>query len=174
MPPPDPQRSALVPPLQALGERSLRRPVPWWITFVGWNAALFWLSSISGERLPALMPMIPQFDKVEHAGFYAVGFGLFTVALSLTRRRAPGVLGVTPGRGLFGVAVLAAAVCGGLDEWHQTFTPHRSGLDLGDWTADVFGGTLGTLTAFWWLHTFARLRASDSGSGVGGSPEARV
>jgi VanZ family protein len=35
-----------------------------------------------------------------------------------------------------------AAVVGLFDEAHQLMTPGRSGMDAGDWLADVLGGTL--------------------------------
>lgn len=42
-------------------------------------------------------------------------------------------------------AVLVAAIAGWIDEWHQSFTPMRNGMDPWDWLADIFGGTAGAL-----------------------------
>jgi VanZ family protein len=39
--------------------------------------------------------------------------------------------------------LIFALLVGALDEYHQTFTPHRSGNDIGDLTADVLGSYFG-------------------------------
>jgi VanZ family protein len=38
--------------------------------------------------------------------------------------------------------LLFTAIIGALDEFHQTFTPGRSGNEPWDWLADVTGGVL--------------------------------
>ena len=40
---------------------------------------------------------------------------------------------------------VAISVFGALDEFHQLFTPHRSGADPFDWTADTLGALTGAL-----------------------------
>jgi VanZ family protein len=49
---------------------------------------------------------------------------------------------------------------GGLDEWHQTFTPGRSGGDVWDWLADMTGGFIGAFIALgvekWMSHTLQK------------------
>ena len=49
-------------------------------------------------------------------------------------------------RVLIPVAVLVIGLIGGLDEWHQSFTPGRSGNDLSDLLADVLGAAAGAFT----------------------------
>jgi len=48
-------------------------------------------------------------------------------------------------RSLFIISIAFCSAVGGLDEYHQSFTPGRSGNDLGDWLADTLGGTAGAL-----------------------------
>jgi VanZ family protein len=46
------------------------------------------------------------------------------------------------------IALTAAAIIsfyGASDEYHQLYTPHRSGADVGDWTADTLGGIAGAI-----------------------------
>jgi VanZ family protein len=44
-----------------------------------------------------------------------------------------------PWRKLALITLLAGAAVGWFDEWHQSFTPGRKGLDVYDWMADVLG-----------------------------------
>ena len=72
------------------------------------------------------------FDKIEHAGFFFLGgllLGGWLVAAGHWPRR-------------WWLLPLVAALVGAFDEIHQLFTPGRSGLDLGDWIADIVGGSL--------------------------------
>ena len=46
-------------------------------------------------------------------------------------------------RRILGASLLAMALVGAVDEWHQCYTPGRSGGDPWDWTADVLGGAAG-------------------------------
>jgi len=46
------------------------------------------------------------------------------------------------------ITILVGAVAGGIDEFHQTMTPGRTGNDLGDWCADFFGTIAGTYYCF--------------------------
>jgi len=48
-------------------------------------------------------------------------------------------------------AIIAGTLYGVSDEFHQTFTPNRSGNDLGDLTADFIGSFIGA-TAWRLLH----------------------
>ena len=45
--------------------------------------------------------------------------------------------------------LLAMALIGGLDEFHQLYTPDRSGADRLDWLADATGGFLGAVVIGW-------------------------
>jgi VanZ family protein len=87
-------------------------------------------SSIPGHRL-GRMPF-DWFDKLEHAGFFFLGSSLMGAWL-LATGRWPRKWWLLPS---------LAAVVGLIDEAHQLMTPGRSGMDAGDWLADVLGGTL--------------------------------
>ena len=49
-------------------------------------------------------------------------------------------------KAIIGGVIIAIALTGCLDEYHQSFTPGRSGNDPYDWLADVLGATAGALT----------------------------
>ena len=108
----------------------------WWSGYAAWFVLLTVLSSLSG--VPVEGPRIPHLDKVLHFVYFAGGGLALSVALQLTFsriRKKPWILGIT--------VVAASALVGWLDVWHQSFTPGRQGLDLGDWSADVVGGLAG-------------------------------
>ena len=113
-------------------------PVPrgfWWTCVVALFIALFISSSQASIYPPALFSI---HDKVQHFAYFSVWGFCFHQALRLPNWK----LGVL-------ATVLFCALNGALDEWHQTFTPGRSGNDVFDWLADVLGGcfaaALGTL-----------------------------
>jgi len=54
------------------------------------------------------------------------------------------------------VGMAFTAVAGALDEFHQTFTPGRSGNDFFDWLADLSGGLLGAMIALLFLQWVRR------------------
>ena len=58
-----------------------------------------------------------------------------------------------PRKVTFGLSVAVISVFGMLDEYHQLFTPGRSGGDVGDWTADTFGAFCGALLMDWIVRT---------------------
>ena len=80
-------------------------------------------------------------DKVVHFGAYAVGAVLLALALRWnTAWSWPRIAGVS---------IAAISLFGATDEWHQLYSPHRSGGDLADWTADALGAIAGAAaTAF--------------------------
>jgi VanZ family protein len=101
-----------------------------------WFAVLFWLSSQSHLQPPG--PEFENKDKFLHTGYFSLGGGLFFLALRLRK----------PALGLLAATLITIAFCsaiGAFDEWHQTFTPNRSGNDPYDWMADTLGGLLGAL-----------------------------
>jgi VanZ family protein len=96
----------------------------------------FYLSSQSTLPSIPLTEGLPQFDKVLHAGYFFVT-GLFAVRAvrfgeGWSARRTAAVL-------------LACALAWGvLDEFHQSFVPHRS-VEALDVAADVAGVALAVL-----------------------------
>ena len=118
--------------------RLFRNPRFWLACFLLWFGVLWLLSSFSlaGE----IAPPIPNFDKLEHFGYYFGGSGLLSAYLF---RRDPD----RPNwPSLLSIAIVAIALTGCLDEYHQSFTPGRSGNDPYDLLADVLGATAGAFT----------------------------
>lgn len=110
----------------------------WWLWLAIWGGILFGLSSKS--TLPP-GPEIPHKDKVMHFLYFSGGGFCFALAcLGKTGRLRPRWLWALTGM-LFGM------IAGALDEYHQTFTPGRSGNDPGDWLADFTGSAAGALLA---------------------------
>ncbi|HEX7261641.1 MAG TPA: VanZ family protein, partial [Luteolibacter sp.] len=103
--------------------------------FITWLGVLWVLSSrpFTGPQLPP----VDHFDKIAHFGYFFGGSGLLG---AWQFRRNP----LHPNwRAIIFSSILTIAVVGGLDEYHQSFTPGRSGNDLYDWLADVLGATAG-------------------------------
>ncbi|MFV1995472.1 MAG: VanZ family protein [Verrucomicrobiales bacterium] len=111
--------------------------LPWWVGFALWVVVLQILSSQSPPEIEG--PNIPHLDKIAHLGYFALGG--FCLAMALTRSS-----GLAPLTRL-AVVVLALALIGALDEWHQSFTEGRQGSDPYDWLADLSGGFLGALAS---------------------------
>jgi VanZ family protein len=114
-----------------------RSPGFWLAAFVVWTAVLFFLSGRTGEETK--LPPIPYSDKVCHFGYFFGGGGLIGAFFYCLRPRYP-----RWGRIILQVAIVIGLI-GIIDEYHQTFTPGRSGNDPLDWTADVLGGICGGL-----------------------------
>jgi VanZ family protein len=116
-----------------------QRPVRFWGWMYGlWFTVLCILSSMShpGPHIDVI-----GIDKVEHCTYFFGG----GVALGLALRGKRWVLWII---------ILTGAAVGWFDEWHQTFTPGRSGLDVYDWIADCVGSLLAALTLPWWRRKF--------------------
>lgn len=115
-----------------------RHPALWACLVLAWAAALYLLSARSAPG--GFRPPFPHFDKAVHLLYFSAGSLCFGRALSLLR---PGWRAA----GIVLACVLFGALIGALDEFHQSFTPGRSGNDLGDLLADTLGGLCGGLTA---------------------------
>lgn len=113
-----------------------RNPRFWLAAFVVWFITLWTFSSFSG---PGGVPPVEGIDKVQHFGYFFGGTGLLCAWLY---RRNPG----SPNwKVIFPIAIGVMSLIGWLDEYHQTFTPGRSGNDPYDWLADFLGAIAGTL-----------------------------
>jgi len=124
-----------------------RNPKFWFAGFSIWFGVLWILSSSS--NVGPYMPSVSHFDKVAHFGYFLGGGGLWSAYLF---RRSP----ENPNwRRIFIAAVWVVAAVGVLDEWHQSFTPGRSGNDPFDWMADLLGAGTGALI-FRKLHHLLR------------------
>jgi len=114
----------------------LRSARCWLGGFLIWLSILFLLSASSAVN--DISPPFQHFDKVAHFGYFFGGSGLLCAYLFRLNPAPP-----TAWKRLIVTAVLCIAVVGLLDEYHQTFTPGRSGNDPFDWLADILGGTAG-------------------------------
>ncbi|MGF1655600.1 MAG: VanZ family protein [Verrucomicrobiales bacterium] len=108
-----------------------------------WMLSVVALSTIEGRSIPSVD--IPHLDKIAHFGLFSAGGFCLARGLALARRASFPWFAW-----LFCVATISAL--GGLDEWYQTLTPGRQGLDLGDWFADSLGGLFGVTLACWLPH----------------------
>ncbi len=99
-------------------------------------AAQYALSS--RPRLPQVGPEFPGADKLQHAVWFLL--------LGLLAWRAAR-LGEGWGRGRSAATILLAAALWGIsDEWHQSFVPGRS-VEAADVAADVTGTAVALLVA---------------------------
>ncbi len=127
------------PPDKKFGLRQLpltERAGVWATAWLGWFTVLCILSSMSqpGPRVDVV-----GIDKVQHLCYFAIGGTLLLLALALRVKNARTALATAPWGKLGFTVFLAGAAVGWLDEWHQSFTPGRSGLDFYDWIADLVG-----------------------------------
>jgi VanZ family protein len=144
--------------------RALASPPLWLLSFVIWAFTLYLLSSLPNVA-PDGGPEIPHLDKVMHFGYFMGGSFLFTTYLLL--KHGPGAHATVR----VVIPILLFAFIGALDEFHQTFTPGRSGNDPFDWLADLFGAATGIFLAHR-LHPFLLkiLRSSAPGNGPHSCP----
>lgn len=116
--------------------RQTRHPALWFTGLCIWFGVL-WLLSSSHNVGPKVD--VRHLDKLLHFGYF-LGGGFLLAGWHFRLRPAN-----PPWRRILWTAVIAMAVIGGIDEWHQTHTPGRHGGDLWDWLADTLGGTTGAL-----------------------------
>jgi VanZ family protein len=109
-----------------------------WLATFGWASAIWVLSSRPMPEMPSLSE-IPYWDKFLHFVAFAVGGFLLASALQVSTQ--------WKWRRVFVVSFIGIALYGALDEWHQLYTPGRSGGDVFDWLADLTGAMVGALSA---------------------------
>jgi len=110
-----------------------RKNILLWLGFAAWWIALFILSSIPGSRIGA-MPF-PNADKVVHIAIFFLGTVLLALAFFRTFGRSPLKTSI--------LVFVAMVLVGVGDEYHQIYTPGRSGDDPGDLLADAIGALIG-------------------------------
>lgn len=123
---------------------------PWfWLAlFFIWFGVLWVLSSRSGDMKD--LPEIPLFDKFAHFGYFFGGGGILSAAIFTFRN------GVVRWPIVFVTVFIVIGGVGILDEYHQTFTPGRSGNDPFDWLADITGGICGAYVFKRFSHRLSR------------------
>lgn len=137
--------------------RSLASPRFWLFSVILWAATLFLLSSL--PTVPHVDgPEIPHLDKVMHFGYFMGGAFLFMnyflLRYGVDKRTLIRVF----------IPILLFAVIGALDEYHQTFTPGRSGNDPFDWLADLFGATSGIFIAHYFHPLLLKISSPATNS----------
>jgi VanZ family protein len=115
--------------------RLSRLPATWFAALLCWCGVLWFFSSLEGSSTAP--QFFPHFDKLLHFGYF-LGGGFLLTGWSFLRKP-----GQASWKRLIATTVLVVAAIGFIDEWHQCFTPGRSGGDFGDWLADLLGGTTG-------------------------------
>ena len=113
-----------------------KRPKAWILAWPVWFVTLWLLSS--GTPTPENVPKIPYLDKIAHFGFFFGGGGLLCGWLRHQFKKLNALQCI-------GITTLVGSLVGVIDEYHQTFTPGRSGNDIGDWTADTLGSLTGAI-----------------------------
>ncbi|BDS06096.1 hypothetical protein NT6N_11360 [Oceaniferula spumae] len=121
-----------------LAARLPRRSAAYLFLFIIWAVTLWFLSE--GNPAPESAPEIIHLDKVAHFGYFFGGGGLLAGFFGLRSQvkmphRFPWAV--------FFTVLLIGTVIGRLDEYHQSFTPGRSGNDNWDWLADILGTAAG-------------------------------
>lgn len=111
---------------------------PWlirasWLAVILWASTIYYLSSLSGNEIEKIG--VHLWDKAEHFLAFFTGAVVLTCALRFSTGWTWLRIGL--------VGALAIAGYAATDEYHQLYTPNRSGGDLLDWLADALGGTLG-------------------------------
>ena len=136
--------------------KAISSSLTWIAAFILWAATLYILSSFS-KTMPEGGPEIPHLDKVMHFGYFLGGGIILTTYLLLKKGTA------APAYFRILIPIVILAIVGALDEYHQTFTPGRSGNDPFDWLADVLGAAAGILLA----HAFhSRIMKFSSGNPI--------
>ena len=112
------------------------RPAVYLFLVLVWAVTLWFLSA--GNPTPKNAPEIPHLDKLVHFTYFFGGGAAVACWLGLSwpdwsRFR------------VFAVVTVVFCILGRLDEYHQSFTPGRSGNDMGDWIADILGAAVGSL-----------------------------
>ncbi len=127
------------------------------VLFILWIITLWFLSSHS-KVLPEEAPKILHFDKIAHFGYFFGGGYILATWLQLKYDIQSSIFT----RYLFPITFFS--IFGAIDEYHQTFTPGRSGNDLYDWIADFLGASFGVLLAnyfHWILYKFSSTFAPE-------------
>jgi VanZ family protein len=107
---------------------------------------LWFLSSTQGAGAP--LP-IDHIDKLAHVVYFAAGGFLLSGWLYFRKPGNPSW------KRILTLAIVTIALIGVLDEYHQSFTPNRSGNDPGDMLADLLGAIAGAFL-FKTLHRWFR------------------
>ncbi len=118
----------------------------WFCAWLTWFSVLWHLSSITPQIKDA--PQIPHLDKLAHFCYFMAGGFCIANTLFLKINKSSNWTQILI------ISILIGASAGAIDEFHQTFTPGRTGNCYGDWIADTLGTTAG---AYYCLLMWKRL-----------------
>ena len=104
---------------------------PWLAAAIAWTVAILAVNSISVPH-STWQPPFAGADKLTHAALYAAAAYAWRRAIRARGDRVSWWI------------VVAIALVGSFDEWHQQAVPGRSAEAL-DWMADVIGACVGVL-----------------------------
>ena len=122
--------------IKIVAARFPEKPAAYLFLYLIWNVTLWLLSSANPP--PNNGPEIPHLDKVVHFTYFFIGASLLTISLGLWLQSFKKL------NLILTVSIIGTAI-GRLDEYHQTFTPGRTGNSTGDWLADIAGSIVGAL-----------------------------
>ena len=125
-----------------------------WTVFLLYCGLITFLSHQPGD--PNVVPPFPHYDKVQHFGEYLV-FAVFCLRAFFTVS--------TNRRKVLSAAAAFTLVFAVVDEWHQSFIPHRDGSLL-DVITDLFGAAAG---AYVYLAVRKMMYPGEHRSSAGGS-----
>jgi VanZ family protein len=120
-----------------------------WFAVLAWAMTIFILSSMSGQEIQEMAPSF--WDKGAHFIAFAAGAVALTVALRVST--------FWSWRRVVVVAIVALSAFGAADEYHQRFTPGRTGADVHDWMADTLGAAAGAVATYLIYGRFSRKSA---------------
>jgi len=139
--------------LRRVGRGLLRLPRTWaWIPAALWMGLIWALSSMGNADARLLRHTPGYWLDLAHAG----AFGLLALWFCLLLPRAGGW--VSAGRLLRVVVVLAAAVYGAVDEWHQSMVPGRHPTVF-----DLFTDVTGASCVVWIVVYAGRAGSTERG-----------
>ena len=113
-----------------------------------WAGTIHWFSSRTGPEIEE-MNIFELSDKVAHFCAFFAGAPALVCALRWSF--------AWPWKRIVFAAALSLALYGAADEYHQTFTPNRTGADVFDWLGDALGGLAGVFVT---RFIYARLDRS--------------
>lgn len=117
-----------------------------WLAVLIWAATIAWLSSRTPQELDELAHF-EVWDKAAHFIAFLAGGVLMAMALRYSTAWSWKRIAL--------LSAVTISLFGATDEYHQTFTPNRSGADVSDWIADALGACTGAA-----LMTFPYARST--------------
>lgn len=113
---------------------------------LAYAAAIFLVSSKDTSRVP----LFPHVDKVIHGIEFGILCTLICWSISSAHFSAKSIYKIA-------LPILLTSIYGATDEFHQSFTPHRS-VEFLDWVADTTGATI---AGFTWQALSNRRRGKE-------------